>query len=139
MLKVTFESDVGIYDARLSRSQAINWLKSRGLQGFVKPGTGSTATLESLDDDQLARALASAALELVRDLASKDLVLNVRNDPDDDEAPSWVAVSAGAIHAVKVRVVGGDSEDDVEPLPWSEDAIEFFRDVQEGLDSENDD
>jgi hypothetical protein len=108
--RIIFESDVGSYDARLSRHQAISWLKSRRMEGTVpSPTSVEMTSLEELDNDGLANVLAAAALDMVGEVAAKGGLLNVRNLPDD-EPRSFVSILATSIHAV--RVVPSTDDDD---------------------------
>ena len=119
MFKITFHAGVGEYDARMTRDQALSWLKSRGLAGMTSPSSGHHTPLDDLDEDRLAQAVSAATMDLVRELQATGAPLNIRNESDDDEAAAWVTVSATSIGAVKVRVVDDDSsgdEDDDEDL-----------------------
>lgn len=117
--KVTFESEVGAFDARMSRSQAVDWLKSTGIGGMVSGTlTGPTTPVDRLDDDDLARAIAVATNRLVSDMADRHASLNIRNEPDD-EPRSWVTVTAGSILAIKVMPysdTGGEEEAEEEVI-----------------------
>jgi len=109
--KITFHAGVGEYDARMTREQALNWLRSRGLAGMTNPSTSTETPLEKLDSDRLAQAISAATNTLVEELQQASSPLIIRNEPDA-EPRSWVTVASRSIRAVKVTVVDDDQYDD---------------------------
>lgn len=147
--KVTFETEVGAFDSRMSRSGALAWLKSRRFGGMVSGSvSGPFTPMDALAADDLARALAVATRDLVDEIAGRDKSLTIRNEPDDEKA-SWVTVRATSIHAVVVRVVGskrqrkrrqvtGDTGHDGphgHGFPFSESDREWLREQLDDFDS----
>lgn len=140
--KVTFEGRSGVYDALLSREQAIDWLTERRWEGLTNPVTGKVTKLGDLDDDRLAQALSRATWDLVEEIERKGGNLIVRNKPDD-ESEAITTVRIESIDAVKVlpvpdelqneAVAWSDEATDELPLPFREDDLEWIYGRLEGF------
>lgn len=100
--KITFQTDVDYFDARLDRDQALAWLRSQNLGGVFTPSSGTSDRLDSLADERLAHVLAVATQAMLKQTRDRDAALTIRNEPDD-EPLSWVSVRAQSISAAKVR------------------------------------
>lgn len=109
--KITFQTDVDYFDARLDRDQALAWLRSQNLGGVFTPSSGTSDPLDSLADERLAHVLAVATQAMLKEMRDRDAALTIRNEPDD-EPLSWVSVRAQSISAAKVRHYEDDELDE---------------------------
>lgn len=105
--RVTFETEVNLYDARMTRDAAIEWLRSRGFGGLTRPATGETIELADLNPDQMCQAIATWTWGLVKEVRSRGGDLHIRHEPDDEPRQS-VAVDPASVHAIRVCWVDDD-------------------------------